>query len=216
MHYRYQDGSGDGTIDVAAQWTYSGITHPKGVLTRKPDEDETDWIARINTLGVQPVRYLASPHTPPQQAQGAAVGAEVGGWWEISFPVPINLIHCWDKSTKAEAWLADPIPGTHTDHQPLDAICEWDEARNEWAYCIPENTEQDRRTRDRMLDECQWMVNRHRDQVDAGLTTSITVEQYGELLTFRQALRDMPGAMTDSRDWTWPAVPEFVVFKPLV
>lgn len=76
-------------------------------------------------------------------------------------------------------------------------------------------TERDRCKRDGMLDECQWMVNRHKDEVELGMSTSLSAGQYGELLSYRQALREMPGDIVDSSDWTWPVVPGFVVFKPL-
>lgn len=40
------------------------------------------------------------------------------------------------------------------------------------------------------LADSDWQVLRHRDQVDAGTPTSLTVEEFAQLLTDRQAARD--------------------------
>jgi hypothetical protein len=41
------------------------------------------------------------------------------------------------------------------------------------------------------LYETDWMVIRHRDQVEAGTATTLTNTQYQNLLIYRQALRDL-------------------------
>jgi hypothetical protein len=41
------------------------------------------------------------------------------------------------------------------------------------------------------LYETDWMVLRHRDQVEAGTATTLTNTQYQNLLIYRQALRDL-------------------------
>lgn len=40
------------------------------------------------------------------------------------------------------------------------------------------------------LSQSDWKVIRHRDQIDAGATTSLTDEEYQQLLTDRQLWRD--------------------------
>ena len=40
------------------------------------------------------------------------------------------------------------------------------------------------------LADSDWQVLRHRDQVDAGIPTSMTAEEFSQLLTDRQAARD--------------------------
>ena len=40
------------------------------------------------------------------------------------------------------------------------------------------------------LADSDWKVLRHRDQVDAGTPTSLTVEEFTQLLTDRQVARD--------------------------
>lgn len=37
-----------------------------------------------------------------------------------------------------------------------------------------------------------WFVQRHRDEVDAKIATTMTAKQYKDLLAYRQALRDFP------------------------
>lgn len=49
-----------------------------------------------------------------------------------------------------------------------------------------------RAQRDGLLSRTEWLVARHRDQVDAGLQTTLSAEQYKGILAFRQALRDLP------------------------
>lgn len=49
-----------------------------------------------------------------------------------------------------------------------------------------------RTKRDAVLNACEWLATRHRDQTDAGTATTLTAAQYKELLTYRQALRDWP------------------------
>lgn len=41
------------------------------------------------------------------------------------------------------------------------------------------------------LSESDWKVMRHRDQIDAGVPTSLTVEEFTQLLADRQAARDL-------------------------
>lgn len=43
----------------------------------------------------------------------------------------------------------------------------------------------------KFLDESDWKVLRHRDQLDAGIATSLTNEQYLALLSERQAKRNL-------------------------
>lgn len=42
------------------------------------------------------------------------------------------------------------------------------------------------------LDKTDWMVRRHEDQERRVITTSLTEDQFNELLDYRQALRDWP------------------------
>jgi len=55
--------------------------------------------------------------------------------------------------------------------------------------------------RDRLLGHTDWICARHRDQIEAGIDTTLTPEEYSEVLAYRQALRDWPA--TDG----WPDAP---------
>lgn len=73
-----------------------------------------------------------------------------------------------------------------------------------------------RQERDKRLDETQWLVSRHQEQLSNNIATTLTEGQYEELLQYRQALRDLP--TLDGFPWQggdndeipWPPVPTFV------
>jgi len=50
----------------------------------------------------------------------------------------------------------------------------------------------ERMWRDAQLTMTDPLVSRHRDEIEAGGSTSITTEQYAELQTYRRLLRDWP------------------------
>ncbi|HDO1383572.1 TPA: hypothetical protein P2R06_001852 [Aeromonas veronii] len=64
-----------------------------------------------------------------------------------------------------------------------------------------ENRKQGARAdRDVILSSSMWVVERHRGQVDLEGETSITNQQYKELLLYHQALRDWPNQSS------WPYI----------
>lgn len=64
-----------------------------------------------------------------------------------------------------------------------------------------------RAQRDSLMSQCDWVVNRHRDQIDSGAATTLSPTQYQAWLTYRQALRDI----SKQTDWpatvAWPTAP---------
>lgn len=50
----------------------------------------------------------------------------------------------------------------------------------------------ERTWRDAEVSSTEWLVTRHRDEQDMQLATTLTAEQFAELLVYRQALRDWP------------------------
>lgn len=54
---------------------------------------------------------------------------------------------------------------------------------------------------------CSWLIERHRDEIDMGRTTTLTNEQYQQWLTYRQQLRDIPQTLTDFNNFVWPNIP---------
>lgn len=57
--------------------------------------------------------------------------------------------------------------------------------------------------RNRLLAESDWLTIRHRDQLDAGSATALTDEQFRQVLTYREALRqiDAQPGFPDNIDW---------------
>lgn len=68
----------------------------------------------------------------------------------------------------------------------------------------------ERSWRDRELLGVRWLRERHHDQLEIGTTTTLTREQFNELLVYIQALRDWPQSphfpVTEQR----PAAPSWI------
>ncbi|NMX26599.1 phage tail protein [Pseudomonas sp. WS 5406] len=68
-----------------------------------------------------------------------------------------------------------------------------------------------RQWRDTEIESIRWLRERHRDEVDSGRATTLSMNQSGELLDYAQALRDWPGSVrfpaTDSR----PPKPDWII-----
>lgn len=58
---------------------------------------------------------------------------------------------------------------------------------------MPEDLEQiERSWRDAEIEQVKWLRERHRDEQDLGVTTTLTAEQFVDVLGYVQALRDWP------------------------
>ncbi|HDR9164544.1 TPA: tail fiber assembly protein [Burkholderia vietnamiensis] len=64
-----------------------------------------------------------------------------------------------------------------------------------------------REKRDALLVDCDWVVNRHRDQIGGGVTTSLTDAQYQSWLSYRQQLRDISKQSGWPEEIAWPVSP---------
>lgn len=64
-----------------------------------------------------------------------------------------------------------------------------------------------RSERDGKLTATNWLIERHHEQLSAGIATSIADEAYRALLTYRQALRDVPAQAGFPAAVTWPVAP---------
>jgi hypothetical protein len=64
-----------------------------------------------------------------------------------------------------------------------------------------------RAERNAILAKCDMLTTRHRDQKDIGLTTTLTDAQYSDVLTYKQALRDMVDNPKFPESITWPKIP---------
>lgn len=67
-----------------------------------------------------------------------------------------------------------------------------------------ELAEQVRQDRDSRLTSTNWLVERHKEQIDAGISTTLTADQYKNLLIYRQALRDVPAQAGFPTTINWP------------
>lgn len=57
---------------------------------------------------------------------------------------------------------------------------------------VPNVAAQEREWRDGELSSLLWLRERHRDQSEIGSDTTLTKEQFNELLVYMQSLRDWP------------------------
>lgn len=56
----------------------------------------------------------------------------------------------------------------------------------------PDFSEVERQWRDVELESLNWLRERHRDEQDLAVSTTLTPEQFAQLLTYMQQLRDWP------------------------
>lgn len=73
-----------------------------------------------------------------------------------------------------------------------------------------------RQERDKRLDDTQWLVSRHQEQLSNNIPTTLTNEEYEKLLQYRQSLRDLtiqegfPWQGGDNDEIPWPTMATFV------
>ncbi len=75
--------------------------------------------------------------------------------------------------------------------------------------------EQVRAERDARITACDWVITRHRDEIDEGEGTTLTSDGYVAWLAYRKALRDLPnvegfpwsGGGADDAECPWPVEP---------
>lgn len=75
---------------------------------------------------------------------------------------------------------------------------------------VDQNAMTERRWRDTELASLIWLRDRHRDQLDIGGETTLTAEQFGELLVYMQALRDWPQSENFPDSGYRPSAPKFI------
>lgn len=63
-----------------------------------------------------------------------------------------------------------------------------------------------RAVRDLKLQEVCWVRDRHLDEVALGVTTTLTNEQYLEVLQYMQELRDLPVQVGFPHEFQWPVL----------
>lgn len=80
----------------------------------------------------------------------------------------------------------------------------------------PDLLAEDERTwRDAEMQSNEWLVARHRDEQDMQLATTLTAEQFAELLVYRQALRDWPQTEVFPDSAQRPVAPAWIAEQAL-
>ncbi|MDU9402520.1 phage tail assembly chaperone [Pseudomonas sp. zfem004] len=82
-------------------------------------------------------------------------------------------------------------------------------------YCeerpeLPVDVEAERAWRDGALTALVWLRDRHRDQLEIGAATTLTPEQFTELLEYMQQLRDWPQSEAFPDSSARPVPPAFL------
>ncbi|WP_079229385.1 phage tail assembly chaperone [Pseudomonas putida] len=67
--------------------------------------------------------------------------------------------------------------------------------------------------RDYQLQSGEWLVMRHRDELAMNISTSLTSQQYTELLTYRQSLRDWPASSMFPDSSSKPEPPVWIALQ---
>ena len=73
----------------------------------------------------------------------------------------------------------------------------------------------ERAWRDTEVDSLKWLRERHRDEQDLGIDTTLTAEQFKGLLTYLQALRDWPQSAEFPALIHRPAKPDWMATQSL-
>ena len=68
----------------------------------------------------------------------------------------------------------------------------------------------ERKWRDGVISSTEWLVTRHRDELDMQRPTTLTAEQFAQLLTYRQELRDWPLALQFPSPSGRPVAPPWI------
>lgn len=105
------------------------------------------------------------------------------------------LVEVTDRPEVKEGWLYDAKTGQFTD--PASLIT--DEQR----------LKEIRTERNILIAETDWIMLRHRDEVELGGERTLTDQQAAALALYRGALRDMPNTC-DPRSPVWPVKPDFL------
>ncbi|WP_460146633.1 phage tail assembly chaperone [Pseudomonas sp. S2_A02] len=69
--------------------------------------------------------------------------------------------------------------------------------------------------RDAEIIRVTWLRDRHRDEVEIGAETTISAEQYAELLAYIKALRDWPATAEFPAEDSRPVMPEWMASQAL-
>lgn len=127
-----------------------------------------------------------------------------------------------DGTYSAERWPADAVLLSDSEREafwkqspPPGKVLGVRAGRPAWvgldeALTAEQLAERERIWRDGVVASTQWLVTRHRDEQDMQLATTLTAEQFAELLVYRQALRDWPQSQAFPDTELRPVAPAFL------
>ncbi|MDP9514759.1 phage tail assembly chaperone [Pseudomonas protegens] len=75
---------------------------------------------------------------------------------------------------------------------------------------VPDPAALEREWRDDELSSVMWLRERHRDQLEIGAATTLTGDQFNELLLYMQALRDWPQSVDFPQIEHRPVAPPWI------
>lgn len=81
-------------------------------------------------------------------------------------------------------------------------------------YSPEELATDEREWRDTAIGQVQWLINRHRDEVELDLSTTLTATQFSELLAYVQSLRDWPASPLFPDNAGRPPIPDWIAVLP--
>ena len=85
-----------------------------------------------------------------------------------------------------------------------------DDAPELQAGAVDQGAVAERTWRDTALASLVWLRDRHRDQLEISGETTLTAEQFNELLVYMQALRDWPQSPDFPGSQHRPAAPDWI------
>lgn len=146
---------------------------------------------------------------PETEERKVAVWGENG--WELVFDFRGQVYSIEDGAAVQHHSLGELPYGLTVDAKPgVDYV--W--LNGEWSL---DKSAQDARSladarawRDDEIESLRWLRERHREEVELGVSSTLTAEQYVELLTYVQALRDWPQTEGFPAAEQRPAPPEWV------
>ena len=166
---------------------------------------------------LEPGRYLipkyATTTAPPATGENEVAVFE-GGEWVLKPDYRGQTFYV--KATKEAVTITEigVEPEESMTDVPPDENQKWDEDSEAWALDEDYVREQIRLQRNALLAEADWLILRHIEQSELVAkqlleSTTLSPEQYEELLLYKQALRDMMETV-DINDPVFPDVPDFL------
>lgn len=154
----------------------------------------------------------ASAYTerPPECQQGYVAIINDGVWQKVRDYRGV-IYSTQDGAPQQHSTLGE-LPVGYTD-QPRPGPCYvWTDGQwtlDENALAALQQTAE-RQWRDARIESINWLRERHRDQQELALTTTLSAQQFAELLAYMQQLRDWPQSQKFPEIEHRPTVPSWI------